>query len=507
MTVYLVGAGPGDPGLITVKGRDLLQRADAVIYDRLVDECILALMPAAAEQIYVGKEPSHHHKTQDEINDLLVDAGRRHETVVRLKGGDPFVFGRGGEEAEVLARAGIPFEVVPGITSAIAAPAYAGIPVTHRHSASTVTFITGHEDPAKPNSSINWQALASLGGTLVFLMGVERLQEIADRLIRAGLPSDTPAAVIRHGTRPEQQTVTAALSDLPAAAAGAGIRPPAVTVVGAVVAERDRLQWFERRPLLGRTVLITRAREQASELAARLEALGARCMQFPVIAFEAPPSDADIQAALSRLDAFHWIMFTSANGVAAFFRYLGAAGQDARALAGAKTAAIGPGTAEALARHGIRADLVPERFVAEGLIEALAEEPLEGRNILIPRAAEARDLLPDALSRRGATVTVAPVYRTVIRTDGAGAVAERIRDGGVAIITFTSSSTVRHFHDAVGSALGPDLQRAKIACIGPITADTARQLGYRVDAVAEEHTMEGLTRACLALANSAATAH
>lgn len=476
MTVYLVGAGPGDPGLLTVRGRALLERAEVLVYDRLVSQELLRLAPASARLVDVGKSPERATVTQDEINALLVEHGRAGRLVVRLKGGDPFVLGRGGEEAQVLAAAGVPFEVVPGVTSAFAVPAYAGIPVTHRGLAGHVTVVTGHEDPAKVGTEVDWEALGRTRGTLVVLMGVGNLGEITGRLLAAGRAPDTPAAAVRWGTLPAQRTVRATLATL----ASEHVEAPAVVVVGDV-AGLD-LAWFERRPLFGRRVVVTRAREQAGSLRARLEELGAGVVEIPAI--EVEPLD----FALPELGRYAWVVFTSANGVAGFFdRGLGPAGLDARALAGCRVAAIGPGTAESLARRGLRVDLVPERFVAEALLDVFPP-PGDGARVLLPRAEGARDVLPAGLRDRGYVVDVLPVYRTVAaRLDPAEA--EGVRRGGVDAITFTSASTVERFLHAVGTLPEP---QPLVACIGPVTAEAAQRRGLRVDVVAEEHTIDGL---------------
>ena len=477
MTVYLVGAGPGDPGLLTVKGADALGRADVVVYDRLVHPSLLDLAPAAAERVYVGKAPGAAEMEQGDINALLVEEGRAGKEVVRLKGGDPFVFGRGGEEAEALAAAGLTFEVVPGITSAIGAPAYAGIPVTHRGKSTHFTVVTGHEDPDKGGFDVDWSALARVGGTLVILMGAGRVGEIASQLVAGGLSPETPVAAVRNGTRADQQTVRATLATVGAV----GVQAPAAIVVGDVAG--FDLSWFEARPLFGRAVVVTRAREQASELRQRLEGLGAEVIELPAIAiqpvdFEVPP-----------LERYGWLVFTSANGVHAFVeRGLVPAGLDARALAGVRIAAIGPGTAAALAGRGVRADLLPERFVAESLLEAFPAPGPGGERVLLARADRARDVLPAGLSDRGYEVDVLAVYRTVTATPDPVAV-ERVRRGEVDALTFTSSSTVTNLCDLLGSV--PDPQPV-VASIGPVTSKAVEERGLRVDVEATEHTIDGL---------------
>jgi uroporphyrinogen III methyltransferase/synthase len=483
MTVYLVGAGPGDPGLLTRRGEELLRGADVVVYDRLASPALLDLAPPNAERVDVGKAPGHVAMTQDQINEVLVARGKEGLDVVRLKGGDPFVFGRGGEEAEVCRDAGIPFEVVPGITSAIAAAAYAGIPVTHRGLSTSFTVVTGHEDPAKGTTDTDWEALARAGGTLVVLMGAGRVADIAAALIAGGRAPGTPVAAVRWGTRPEQRTLRGTLETV----AELGVEAPSAIVIGAV-AGLD-LGWFEQRPLFGRRIVVTRAREQASELRVRLEQLGAEVIELPSIALE--PMAFDLPA----LDQYSWLVFTSANGVEAFFGGgLAPAGLDARALGSARVAAIGPGTTRALERHGIRADLVPERFVAESLLDAFPDPAGPDARVLLARAETARDVLPEGLGARGYAVDVLPVYRTVpVEADAADLA--RVRAGEVDAITFTSSSTVTNFCDAVGETTGAT---PTVVSIGPVTSQTARDRGLTVRAEADPHTIDGLVDALLA---------
>jgi uroporphyrinogen III methyltransferase/synthase len=476
-TVYLVGAGPGDPGLVTRRALDLIARADAILYDRLIPPGVLEGARPDAELRYVGKRPGEAAATQEEINAQLVELGRAGRTVVRLKGGDPFVFGRGGEEAEALAAAGIPFEVVPGVTAGVAAPAYAGIPVTHRDAASAVAFVTGHEDPAKDESSLDWQELARFPGTLVLYMGVGNLAAIAQSLIAAGRDPSEPAAVVARGTLPGQATVTGTLAEIAARVNDAGLRPPAITLIGQVASLRERLAWSERRPLDGQVVAVTRARAQASELAARLRELGAEVVETPSIRIEPRPAEIG--------GGYSLICFTSPNGVHLYFEALGS---DARALAGATIAAIGPGTAAALRRHGIEPDVVPERSVAEALVEALADVAVEGRRVLVARAAEARDVLPDALRERGAEVDVVALYDTVAEPLSAEQLAALER---ATYVTFTSSSTVRFFLEAGGRVAAG----ARVVSIGPVTSATARERGLEVHAEAQRHDIDGLVDA------------
>ncbi len=498
--VALVGAGPGDPGLITRRGLDWLARADVVVYDRLANSRLLDHVPPAARRIFAGKSPEGHTLAQDEINALLVREARAGNTVVRLKGGDPYVFGRGGEEAQALRAAGVPFEVVPGITSAIAGPAYAGIPVTHRQLASSFAVVTGHEDADRPESRVDWAALATGPDTLVLLMGVERLPGIVERLVAGGRPPDTPAAMIEWATWPRQRTVVATLGTLVERARAAGLRAPAVTVIGEVVRLRDELDWFGSRPLVGRRIVVTRAREQASDLLKELADLGAEPIEFPTIRIEPIADTGPLDSAIARLAEYDWLVFTSVNGVRALFDRVWALGGDARAVGRARLCAIGPGTAQGLARYGLRADLLPERYIAESVAEALVAAGVRERRVLLARAAEARDVLRERLEAAMAVVDEVAVYRTV--RDGADAEAVRaaLTRGEIDAVTFTSSSTVRNFMAALGPfdpAAWPATTR--VAAIGPITAATARELGLPVHSEAEEHTVPGLVRAVRSL--------
>jgi uroporphyrinogen III methyltransferase/synthase len=485
VTVYLVGAGPGDPGLMTRRSLELIAAAGAILYDRLIPPGALDGARPDADLRYVGKQPGGHSMEQDAINALLVELGRSHGVVVRLKGGDPFVFGRGGEEAQALAEADVPFEVVPGVTAGVAAPAYAGIAVTHRDDASAVAFVTGHEDPEKPESALDWGALAAFPGTLVLYMGVRNLPRIAERLIAAGRAAGEPAAVVERGTLPDQRTVTGTLSDIAERVAGAGLKAPAITLVGPVARLRERLEWLERRPLFGRTVVVTRARAQASGLAARLTALGAQVVEAPAIRIEPRPA-AEVDPVVAGIADFPFVVFTSPNGVTLFSQSLERNGLDARELGGVTVAAIGPGTAAELRRIGVGADVVPPRSIAESLVEALSELPVTGKRVLVARATEARDVLPEALVERGAAVEILPLYDTV-----AESLAEPLGDADY--VTFTSSSTVRFFLE---NASIPD--GARVVSIGPVTSETARDLGLRVDVEAEQHDIDGLVEALLA---------
>jgi uroporphyrinogen III methyltransferase/synthase len=482
MTVYLVGAGPGDPGLLTARALELIATADVIVYDRLIPSEALSGARPDAELIYVGKEGGGPSMPQGEIEALLVEKGRAERAVVRLKGGDPFVFGRGGEEAEALREAAVEFEVVPGVTAGVAAPAFAGIPVTHRDLASAVAFVTGHEDPEKPESALDWAALAAFPGTLVVYMGVRQLGTITERLRAAGRDGGEPAAVIERGTLARQRVVTGTLETIAADAAQAGLRAPAITVIGPVAALREQLQWAELRPLAGVTVAVTRAREQASGLASRLRALGAGVVEAPairIVPLDGPPPD---------LQRYDLVVLTSPNGVRLLFDRLADARLDSRALAGATVAAIGPGTAAALGRHGVVADVVPERFVAEGLIDALRDLP-GLRRALVARAAQARDVLPDALRERGVEVDVLALYETVVEPLSARQL-DAVREADY--VTFTSSSTVRFFTQAAGDGAASG---TRIVSIGPVTSDALRERGLEPDVEARRHDIDGLIEA------------
>jgi uroporphyrinogen III methyltransferase / synthase len=495
--VYLVGAGPGDPELITAKGIRCIAAADVLIYDYLASRELLVHAGPECELIYVGKKGGDHTLSQDGINALIVAKAAAGNTVTRLKGGDPFIFGRGGEEAEELVKAGIGFEIVPGVTSAIAAPAYAGIPLTHRQFTSTVAFITGHEDPSKAASDIDWAALAKGIGTLVFLMGVKNLARIVERLQRHGRPAATPAALVRWGTTSRQKTVTGTLGNIEDKARQAGIKAPAILVVGQVVALRDSLKWFETRPLLGKRIVVTRARTQASDLIRRLTALGAECLQCPTIKVVPPPTWEPLDQAIQNLAQYHWLIFTSVNGVQNFFERLFKLGMDARRLGHLRTAAIGPATAERLRRFGLNTDILPKTYQAEAVAEAFTQLTVKDRKVLLPRAKEARTVLPEELRRMGARVDEIVAYQTVGAGEAGPTLLSALEQGTIDLITFTSSSTVRNFRALLPQ--GPQalamIKGARIACIGPITADTAGSLGFQVDITARQFTIDGLCQA------------
>ncbi len=477
---------------MTVRSVELIASADVILHDRLIPDGALGHARDDAELVYVGKRPGDAAMPQREIEELMVARARAGRSVVRLKGGDPFVFGRGGEEAEALAAATVPFEVVPAVTAGIAAPAYAGIPVTHREDAGAVAFVTGHEDPAKNETALDWEALARFPGTLVLYMGVGRAAEIARSLIDSGRDPAEPAAAVERGTLAGQRTVTSTLAGLGAAIADAGLRPPAILLVGPVAARREQIAWLERRPLHGRRVVVTRARAQASGIARSLAALGAEVIELPAIRIEPRLDSEEVRAAVADLHSYALVCFTSPNGVRLLFEAMAAQGRDARALANATVAAIGPGTAAALGERGLIADVVPERFVAEVLVEALADVPIQGRPVLVARAAEAREVLPDALRERGAEVDVVALYETVAEDPNPAAL-EAAADADY--VTFTSSSTVRNLLAAVGDAYP---RRARVVSIGPVTSETARAAGLQVHAEASRHDPAGLVEALVA---------
>lgn len=492
--VYLVGAGPGDPGLLTLRGRQCIEEADVVIHDDLVDPRLLRFVQSGAEVFAMGKrgDSSVRDRQQNAINEAMIREARAGRVVVRLKGGDPFLFGRGGEEATALADAEIPFEVVPGVSSAVAVPAYAGIPLSQRGLNSSVTVVTGHEAPGL-RRHLDWDALARME-TLVFLMGLRTLRAIAGRLIAAGKSPETPAACVRNGTRPDQRVVTGTLGDLADKVERAGLTPPAVIVIGDVVKLRDRLAWFEKRPLLGRRIIVTRAREQSFSFVERLECLGAETLECPTIEIRPPYDLTDLDRVLAELPSFDWVIFTSQNGVTVFFDRLIRGNGDVRDLGTARLGAIGPATAEALRERGLRVDVVPGEFRAEDLARHLGSE-VRGKRVLLPRAAGARDVLPRVLTDAGAEVVEIITYRSVRPVALSEAARYALANGRVDVITFTSSSTVRHFVELLADAGGLEIGGARIACIGPVTSETARSLGLRVDIEARAYTTEGLVTA------------
>ncbi len=494
--VYLVGSGPGDPKLISLKGIECLREADVVVYDRLASARILEHARPSAERAYVGKKASEHAYEQDQINRLLAERAKEGKIVVRLKGGDPFVFGRGGEEAMFLAQNNIPFEIVPGISSAYSVPAYAGIPVTNRGITSTVAFITGHEDPTKESTDVEWDKISTGVGTLIFLMGMHNLSKIVDQLIKHGRERNTPVALIRWGTLPAQEVVTGTLTDIVNKAKEQDFKPPAIIVVGDVIRLRQQLKWFEKKPLFGKRVLVTRSRGQASELVSLLEKEGAQAVEFPTIRIEPPESFEQLDAAITSLDKYKWVIFTSANGVDFFFQRLEFLGKDLRELKGKRIAAIGPATAKRLTGLHLSVDYIPQEYRAEAVIDGFKEMGVAGLNVLIPRAKVAREVLPESLRDMGATVDVATAYRTVSDNSKVDEVKGMLTREEVDIVTFTSSSTVKNFVTLLeGLDLPKLLRRVQTACIGPITADTLRKLGLEVNIEAEEYTIPGLVKA------------
>ena len=499
--VFLVGAGPGDPDLICVRGLRLLEEAEVVLYDRLVDPALLAHAPADAELIYVGKRTAAHTVPQDEINQLIVTHARRGKLVVRLKGGDPFVFGRGGEEGVTLYEAGIPFEVVPGISAGIGATAYAGIPITYRGITSHVTFVTGHEDPLKDSAQLDWDKLASGVGTLVMYMGVKNLPNVVDKLRERGRPGDTPVALVRYGTLPRQRTVVGTLDDIVVKVSEAKLRPPAITIVGDVVRLRRELRWFEDRPLFGRKVVVTRPRAQASTQIRALRDLGADVVAFPTIRIEPLTGTPAIAGMIGSLESYDLVVLTSVNGVECFFARLREAGCDVRRLHNAIVAAIGPKTAAACRIGGLVPDVLPDTFVAEGVLEALAGLDLAGRRVLLPVAMKARELLPRAFTAAGATVDIVPLYDTLLE-DHVPEEVEAVL--GADYVTFTSSSAVEHFAALLRrDGHGEDLGRVRAASIGPLTTETVRTEGMELVLEASEYTVEGLVAALAAHALAA----
>jgi uroporphyrinogen III methyltransferase/synthase len=496
--VYLVGAGPGDPELITVKGQRCIAEADVLIYDYLAATSLLRHARNDCEQIYVGKKGGDHTLSQDGINRLIAEKARGGKIVTRLKGGDPYIFGRGGEEAQILEQSGIAFEIVPGVTSAIAAPAYAGIPLTHRQYTSTVAFVTGHEDPTKNESNIDWKALATGIGTLVFLMGIKNLPKIVEQLCAHGRPSHTPVALVRWGTTTRQRTVTGTLDNIVRRANEAGLKAPAVVVVGKVVSLRDTLQWFEKRPLLGKRIVVTRARAQASDLVQRLNRLGAECIECPTIEVVPPDSWKALDRALEMLGSYQWLVFTSVNGVQYFFDRLFHNGLDTRALGHLKTAAIGPVTAQRMRSFGLNTDIMPESYRAESVVEAFSKQSMQGTKVLLPRAKEARPVLPIELERLGANVDVVTIYQTIQDSEGSKALVEQLRSDRIDMVTFTSSSTVQNFKALLPEESADALMATvAVASIGPITAETAEALNLKSEIVAKEYTIDGLCKAIL----------
>ncbi len=499
--VYLVGAGPGDPNLITLRGKYLLERADVVVYDYLANKKLLNHVPPTATFIYAGKKGGGLHAfTQEGINQLLVEKARQGNMVVRLKGGDPFIFGRGGEEIEELAAEGIAFEVVPGVTSATAAATYAGIPITHRDYTASVAFVTGHEDPTKEYSNLHWDKLATGAGTIVIYMGIKTLPLVTKKLMDHGRSPDTPVAVVRWASTPKQRSVEGTLATITQVVKDAGITPPALVIIGDVVKLRSTIDWFEKRPLFSKRMVVTRTREQASELVAKLEENGAECFEYSTIQIEPVEDYAPLDRALANIIGYDWILFTSINAVTYFFKHLHAVGRDSRSLAGPKIAAVGKATAEELGKYGIRADLLPETFTGEGLAQALlASEVGAGSQILLPRALRAGEALPETLTDAGAAVHVAPVYQNVPPKGRQEELRQQLAQGEIDLVTFTSSSTVTNFIAMVAPDDAEELKKlmqgVTIAAIGPITAETIREAGLQVDIQPERYTIADMVRA------------
>lgn len=495
--VYLIGAGPGDARLLTIKGFQKIKEADVVVYDRLVNPKIVAEAQPEAERVYVGKKSGYHSRKQEEINDILISRANEGKVVARLKGGDPYIFGRGGEETSALATAGVAFEVVPGVSSAHAVPAYAGIPVTMRGKSSSVAIVTGHQALDKQSAKIDWARIATGPDTLVFLMGLHNIASIASQLIKHGRSPETPVAVISQGTTAKQRTIVGELSDIAAKTRSKKLEPPGVIVVGDVVRFRERFSWFENLPLFGKTILITRPRHQAIHLAQALENLGAETVAIPTIRIIQPTDTGLLDEALNRLPDYDWALFTSVNAVDFFLKRLQEQGKDFRALGGLRIAAIGPATAQRLTETGIVCDLVPKDYRAEGLLEALAQGNAKGLRFLLPRAKVARELLPKKLAELGATVDVVPVYETIADEGVAQNINTLLQTREIDVIAFTSASTVKNFH-ALADSDAFLSSGAKIACIGPITAAAARKLNLSVSIEATEYTVPGLVNAIVA---------
>jgi len=494
--VYLIGAGPGDPGLITVKGLEFVKKADVIIYDYLANERLLDQRRPDAELIYVGKQGGRHTLPQDEINSLIVKKAREGKTIARLKGGDPFIFGRGGEEAEELADNNIPFEIVPGVTAATAVPTYAGIPLTHRDFTASVAFVTGHEDPTKPESKVHWDKISTGIGTLVFFMGMKNLQNIVDNLISHGRAPETPIALVQWGTRTDQKVVVGTLKDIIPRVKEAMLGPPAIIIVGEVVNLRKKLNWYESKPLFGKRVVVTRSRDQASVFAEMLIDRGATTIEFPTIEVVPPANWAELDSAIQAIETYHWIIFTSANAVKFFMERLRGLGKDLRMLKGVNICTVGPKTAEVLEQYGLRADLIPAEFKAEGVVSALGGVTVKGRKFLIPRAKVAREIIPNKLREQGAEVTVATAYENVRPTSDVDRIKRLLQEKKISALTFTSSSTVHNFVDILGQKGYIKLiEGVAVACIGPVTAKTAEEYGMRTDIMPKDYTIPALVDA------------
>lgn len=491
--VYIIGAGPGDPGLITLKGVECIKMADVIVYDYLANRCFLKFAKEGVEAIHVGKRGFVHTMPQEDINRLLIEKAMEGKVVARLKGGDPFIFGRGGEEALVLAEAGIPFEIVPGVSSAVAAPAYAGIPLTHRSYNSTVAFITGHEDPEKGGSSIAWDKIATGIETLIFLMGMKNLSQNIGRLIENGRDPKTPAALIRWGTKPEQETIVGTLGTIVDLARERNFKPPVVVVVGEVVCLRERLNWFETKPLFGKRIVITRTREQAGEFAELLACYGAEPIEFPTIEVVPPDSWVELDRAIEGIEGYNWLIFTSVNGVRFFMERLKLLGKDVRDLKGIKICAIGPKTAEKVESFNIKADLMPEEYKAEGVVEALGEREIKGKRFLLPRALEAREVLPQKIRKLGGRIDIVTAYKTIRPKGKAEEIRGLLKEKAIDLVTFTSSGTVSNFAGMFQEGEAKKLLNGiPVGCIGPITAKTAEDMGIKVSFMPAKYTIPAL---------------
>ncbi len=494
--VYLVGAGPGDPSLITLRGVECLKKADVVVYDYLVNELLLTHAPVSAERIYAGKIGGRHNQGQDEINNLLVAKGKEGKIVVRLKGGDPFVFGRGGEECEALRDAGIPFEVVPGVTAAVGASAYSGIPLTHRDVTASVAFVTGQEGKDKNESNIDWDRLSLGGGTVVFYMGVTTLRRNMQRMMDHGRSADTPVALVRWATTPCQQVLVGTLADIADKAETSGFKPPAVTIVGEVVALREKLQWFDTRPLCGKKIIVTRAAEQAGEFSSSLAARGATVLECPTIRLAEPESWQLLDLAIRDLPTYDWVVLTSGNAVRYFFRRMNTLGTDARALANCRICAVGPKTADEIRSFGIKPDLIPADYTAEGVVQEFARLDIQNMRVLFPRADRARDVIPSELKRMGAHVDSPVAYRNIFPERLPPETLFALEKRSVDCITFTSSSTVQNLAAMLGEERMLDmLKGVVVASIGPITSKSCRDLGLKVDIEPASYTLAALTEA------------
>ena len=490
--VILIGAGPGDVGLLTLQGKHWLQKAEVILYDHLVNEDLLRFTQKATEVIYVGKKEGVATLDQEKINSLLVEKAKKGKVVVRLKGGDPFIFGRGGEEIQAVKQSKIPFLVVPGVTSVTGVAAYAGIPLTHRDLSSTLSIITGSNEKKQGDIHIDWERIASRTGTLVFLMGARKLPLIAKKLMKFGKSPETPIAVIQWGTTARQKTWKGTLSTIVETSSKEKISPPALTIIGEVVNLKPEIEWYEHLPLFGKTIVVTRKGDQAESMIDRLRELGAEPFFFPVIETVEPNDWAPLDEALNHLSRYEGLIFTSVNGVQFFFKRLKEIQQDIRNLKGVRIFTIGPKTADAVRDLGIHVDVVPENFVAESLIESIGKENINGKRFLIPRATVAREVLPEKLREMGAQIDVAPAYQTILPSLKSDTLEKRLHSGDIQVLTFTSSSTVKNFLALTGESLIPEIKKTRIACIGPITAKTAEDAGLTVDIIPKEYTVSAL---------------